>query len=196
MEPVLLFLEVDLVVRGVGEGVLGAVVVVGVFLPLLMPGGLVLGTLGAGAFLPFGSFGAVAFLPLPLPVALLPLLASLSVVSPEVVGTVAGFLLAFLLPEAAAVFGASFLPLFPEVVFAVLTPELGFTFAMAFGVFFGEGLRLRLALGFFLRSFMMRSCCRYSIGFVLRGTGFMMAVLREQWIFWCGGCSYNGNVYV
>ncbi len=92
---------------------------------------------------------------------------------------------------------AVFSPLFllPEVLVAVSLPELGVVFAIFLGVVFGEGLREGLLAGlrlvfFVLRSLRKSSCWRYSMGFLTRGWGFMVALISArvgEWMVWLGG---------
>lgn len=92
---------------------------------------------------------------------------------------------------------AVFPPLFllPEVLVAVSLPELGVVFAIFLGVVLGEGLREGLLAGlrlvfFGLRSLRKSSCWRYSMGFLTRGWGFMVALISAragEWMVWLGG---------
>jgi len=146
----------------------------------------------------FGALGAVVvFCLFLLPAAVgLAAAAFLPPLVPEVAFLVAGLFLPPSLGAEVAV-EAVFLPLFllPEVLVAVFLPELGVVFAIFLGVVLGEGLREGLLAGlrlvfFGLRSLRKGSCWRYSMGFLTRGWGFMVALISArvgEWIVWLGG---------
>lgn len=170
------------VVVGLGEGVRGVVAFLALAAALDALGVIVavafllFGIAFAAAFLVGWAFGVVAFLALLLP---LPLVVPAGVVE---FAAVLLFLLFFLVVEAlveALPFAVLLVCLLPEVVFAVLVSEMGFFFAMGLGVVLGEGERLGLFL-LLLRwiFFWKMSCWRYLMGFVARGWGIMVAVLR------------------